>query len=59
MICATIKLPETKGVKKMNFTMDQPPKPTGNIPEDISELYSYLEELVDELEYLFSEVNNE
>ena len=43
----------------MNFTMDQPPKPTGNIPEDISELYSYLEELVDELEYLFSEVNNE
>ena len=43
----------------MNFTMDQPPKPTGNYGEDISNLYEYIEELIDELEYLFSEVHNE
>lgn len=43
----------------MNFSIELPPKRTGDVSEDISQLYSFLEDMIDELEYLFSEVSNE
>ena len=42
----------------MNFSIEQPPRQTGEITTDLEQLYLYLEELIDELEYLFSEVKN-
>ena len=42
----------------MNLNIELPPEPSGNNSEDIKEIYSFLYELIDELEYVVRRLSN-
>ena len=41
----------------LNFSIDPPPQQSGDLEADVKAIRDYLEYMIEELEYIFSEVN--